>query len=200
MSERIKFSQLIFPEDLKESTQTITEELYKSIVIDRKNRDFKIITGDFESKKDLIDFYDSDYIVKRVFLKDVFDWIPKHSKSPLDSYLMYSIAVSKWKNNNMLKDYYTQLLKDIPDADNLDEAVGDSVVGGVLRPEDTPVIVDHLFIKDLDGNNCGIFGSQEEMNSNITPLLTLTKEELEEKVKKAGIPNELLTYWSQDID
>lgn len=199
MSERIKFSQLIFPKNLQES-KILTEELYKSIVVDRKNRDFKIITGDFESKKDLIDFYDSDYIVKRVFLKDVFDWIPKHSKSALDSYLLYSIAVSKWKNNNMLKDYYTQLLKDIPDADNLDEAVGDSVVGGVLRPDDSPILVDHLYIRNLDGDNCGIFGSQEEMDSNVAPLFTLTKTELAEKVKNAGIPNELLTYWSQDID
>lgn len=185
MTEKIKFSQLTFSKQLLESEDILTEKLFKSIVIDRKNRDFKLITGDFDSKKDLIDTYDSDYIVKRVFLKDVFDWIPKHAKNPLDSYLLYSIAVSKWKNNNMLKDYYSQVVTDIPDAASLDEAIGDNTVGAALRKEneDEPVITDRLYARKNDDGMFSIFADSTDRDNNQNPLFELTEEEFNDKTK-----------------
>lgn len=200
MQDKIKFSQLVFPENWDATTQTLTEELYKSIVIDRDNRDFKIITGDFDSKKSLIDFYDSDYIVKRVFLKSVFDWIPNHAKTPLDAYLMYSIAVSKWKNNNMLKDYYVQLVNDIPDAAGLDEQVDDSTVGNALRSEKEPnlVLTDRIYARKNECGNYSIYQNKEDMDNNKNPLFELTEEEFSDKTKE--LPKDTVVTWGNDKD
>lgn len=95
-------------------SQPLEEDQYKSIVINRDDGNFKLLQGDFTDKKDVITTYDDDYVIKRVYEKPVFDWIEKHAKNPIDAYLLYSIAYRKWQNNNMLKDYYRQLIKDIP--------------------------------------------------------------------------------------
>lgn len=97
-----------------EDTQALTEDQYKSIVIGRDNDNFKILSGDFKDKKDVITTYDDDYVIKRVYEKNVFDWIAKNAKNAVDAYLLYSIAYRKWQNNNLLNDYYKKLIKDIP--------------------------------------------------------------------------------------
>lgn len=97
-----------------EEDEKLTEDLFKSIVLDRDQNAFKIIKGDFKDKKDLIDTYDKDYKVKRVFEKDVFDWIEKNAKNSIDAYLLYSMAYRKWRDNNLLYPYYQKLVKDLP--------------------------------------------------------------------------------------
>ena len=82
----------------------------------------------------MINTYDSEYLVKRVYNKDVFDWIEEHAKSVLDGYLLFSIALSKWKNNNMLKDYYNQIIHDMPNLNLDDESVeNDSRVDRMIK-------------------------------------------------------------------
>ena len=109
----------LFPEitdvDLTEYTSDSAYESYTGIVLDPEDKIFKTIKGQFHDKKD---FYEKlmkrGYVVRKVFESKVFDWISEHAKSTLDAYLMFSTAFSKWKGNNLLNNYYTQLLNDIP--------------------------------------------------------------------------------------
>ena len=102
---------------LFESGNDSAEEAYKGIFIDRKTGDFKILTGRFPDKKAMINKYGTlgkDYIARKVFEKPVFDWILNNAKSSLDSYLMFSTAFSKWKDNSILDKYYMKLINDMP--------------------------------------------------------------------------------------
>ena len=102
---------------LDESGNDSADEAYKGIFIDRKTGDFKILTGRFPDKKAMINKYGTlgkDYIARKVFEKPVFDWILNNAKSSLDSYLMFSTAFSKWKDNSILDKYYMKLINDMP--------------------------------------------------------------------------------------
>lgn len=102
---------------LAESGNDQADESYKGIFIDRKTGDFKILTGRFPDKKAMINKYGTlgkDYIARKVFEKPVFDWILNNAKSSLDSYLMFSTAFSKWRDNSILDKYYIKLINDMP--------------------------------------------------------------------------------------
>jgi len=90
-------------------------EPYSGIVLDPEDNTFKTVSGMFRDKKD---FYEKltkrGYVVRKVFEKKVFDWIEENAKTTLEAYLMFSTAFSKWKGNNLLDQYYTKLLNDIP--------------------------------------------------------------------------------------
>ncbi len=100
---------------LREYSGNSAHEAYKGIVVDTERNEFKVITGMFRDKKE---FYEKlakkGYVVRKVFEKSVFDWIEDHAKDTLEAYLMFSTAFSKWRNNNVLQDYYVQLLNDLP--------------------------------------------------------------------------------------
>ena len=117
---------------LGESGNDEADESYKGIFIDRDTGDFKILSGRFPDKKAMIKKYGvkgKGYITRKVFEKPVFDWISKNAENTLDSYLMFSTALSKWKNNSMLDKYYIkimnempQLFKDVRNADDIHES------------------------------------------------------------------------------
>ena len=90
-------------------------EPYSGIVLDPEENTFKTVSGMFRDKKE---FYEKltarGYVVRKVFEKKVFDWIEENAKTTLEAYLMLSTAFSKWKGNNLLNEYYTKLLNDIP--------------------------------------------------------------------------------------
>lgn len=100
---------------LNEVKENDNYESYKGIVYDPENNEFKVIEGKFRDKKD---FYEKmvkrNLVLRKCFEKRIFDWIEEHSPNNLIAYLMFSTAFSKWKNNNLLSEYYVQLLNDIP--------------------------------------------------------------------------------------
>jgi hypothetical protein len=92
-------------------------EEYKGIFIDRKTGNFKILSGRFPDKKAMIRKYGvlgKGYIVRKVFERSVFDWIMDNAENPIDSYLMFSTAFSKWKEIDILKKYYRKLIDELP--------------------------------------------------------------------------------------
>lgn len=106
--------------DIKDSTLTeysgeSNYEPYSGIVLDPEDNVFKTVSGMFRDKKE---FYEKltkrGYVVRKVFEKKVFDWIEENAKTTMEAYLMFSTAFSKWKGNNLLDQYYTKLLNDIP--------------------------------------------------------------------------------------
>lgn len=109
------FPNLEHIEILSEYSDKSNYELYKGIVLDKEDNKFKVVSGLFRDKKQFYeDLTEKGYVVRKVFEKKVFDWIEDNAKSTLDAYLMLSTAFSKWKNNNMLSDYYKKLLVDLP--------------------------------------------------------------------------------------
>ena len=99
----------------KKNKENDNYEWYKGVVFDPDTREFKVISGQFTDKKD---FYEKltkkGYIVRKAYEKPIWDWIQKNAKSTLDGYLMCSTAVSKWRDTNLLDDYYIKLMNDFP--------------------------------------------------------------------------------------
>jgi hypothetical protein len=92
----------------------LQEELFKAIVIDRDNKNFKVISGDFKDKKDLSDTYVDDFIIRKVYKKEVFEWILKNARSSLDAYILLSTSYKKWVNKDITRDYYYKIRQDLP--------------------------------------------------------------------------------------
>lgn len=92
----------------------LQEELFKAIVIDRDNKNFKVISGDFKDKKDLSDTYIDDFIIRKVYKKEVFEWILKNARSSLDAYILLSTSYKKWVNKDITRDYYYKIRQDLP--------------------------------------------------------------------------------------
>lgn len=106
----------------------LIEDELKGILLNRDTDEFSIIGGDFNDKRDMVRYYEDDYVPKAIYEKEVFDWIEENAKSAVDAYLLFSVAYRKWKNNNLLKGYYEKLLKDIPRLfpDSLDDEFSES--------------------------------------------------------------------------
>jgi len=130
----------IFPKlkdiELDEYASDSSYEQYTGIVLDPEDKIFKTVSGIFHDKKE---FYEKlsarGYIVRKVFEAKVFDWIEKNAKTTLEAYLMFSTAFSKWKGNNILNDYYTQLLNDIPQL-NREKIKGDPNSKGINQAKE----------------------------------------------------------------
>lgn len=107
------YQEIELTEDKKDKDKNY--EWYKGVVFDPDTKEFKVISGQFTDKKD---FYEKltkkGYIVRKAYEKTIWDWIQKNAKNTLDGYLMCSTAVSKWKNTNLLDDYYIKLMNDFP--------------------------------------------------------------------------------------
>ena len=112
------YKEAVLARIIDESGNDAAYEDYKGIFIDRDTGEFKILSGRFPDKKAMIRQYGEegkDYIVRKVFEKPVFDWIIQHAENTLDSYLMLSTAMSKWKNSEILKKYYFQIIEEMPE-------------------------------------------------------------------------------------
>jgi len=128
--------------NLTEYADNSAYEPYTGIVLDPEDKVFKTVSGMFHDKKEFYEkMSDRGYIVRKVFEKKVFDWIEEHAKTVLDGYLMYSTAFSKWKGNNLLNPYYTQLLNDIPQL-NREKRKGDPNSVGINQKKDEAVITE----------------------------------------------------------
>ena len=93
--------------ELNEYASNSEFEEYTSIVLDKEDNAFKIITGQFHDKRDAYEKLSArGYIIRKTFEKRVWDWIVKNAPNNLTAYMMFSTAFSKWKGNNVLNDYY----------------------------------------------------------------------------------------------
>lgn len=111
--------------ELKEYAANSDFEEYSSIVLDKKDNAFKIVTGSFHDKKDAYEKLSArGLICRKTFERRIFEWALRNAPNNLTAYLMFSTAFSKWKGNNILNEYYIKLLNDIP-ALNREKIKGD---------------------------------------------------------------------------
>lgn len=107
--------EVTLDEYAKAGSEDASMENYTGIVLDPDKNTFKVVKGRFYDKKD---FYEKmrkrGLVLRKCYESGVYEFIQKRSKSSLDAYLMLSTAISKWKNNNILGDYYVQILNEIP--------------------------------------------------------------------------------------
>lgn len=99
---------------MKYNKNQLNEEMFKAIAINRDNKNFKVISGNYKDKKALSDTYIDDYIIRKVYKKEVFDWILKNAKTSLDAYILLSTSYKKWINKDITKSYYYKIRKDLP--------------------------------------------------------------------------------------
>ena len=99
----------------KAGSEDATMENYTGIVLDPDKNKFSVVKGRFYDKKD---FYTKmrkrGLILRKCYETGVYEFIQKFAKSSFDAYLMLSTSVSKWKNNNILGEYYVKILNEIP--------------------------------------------------------------------------------------
>lgn len=106
-----KYQHIVLNEDNYGSNY----ETYRGIVFSPEENAFKVVEGKFRDKKDMYEkMVKKGYVLRKCFEKRIFDWIEKNSPNNLIAYLMFSTAFSKWRNNNLLSEYYVKLLNDIP--------------------------------------------------------------------------------------
>ena len=150
-------SMQLFPK-LKIDEENLTEysgesnyEPYTGIILDPEDNVFKTTSGMFRDKKE---FYEKlsarGYVVSKVFEKKVFDWIEENAKTTLEAYLMLSTAFSKWKGNNLLNDYYTKLLNDIPQL-NRERMKGNPNTRGDFNQEKESVLEEDIVPTNIEG-------------------------------------------------
>ena len=168
--------------ELTEDKDNENYEWYKGVVFDPDAKEFKVISGKFTDKKD---FYEKltkrGYIVRKAYEKDIWDWIQKNAKNTLDAYLMCSTAVSKWRDTNMLDDYYLKLMNDFPRL-NREKIKGNPNTRGkdesvitededfdvqLLRPEDDVYGNDVLDIKVYGMENLEVDPEEGNLYANI---------------------------------
>ena len=106
-----KYQHIVLNEDNYGSNY----ETYRGIIFSPEENAFKVVEGKFRDKKDMYEkMVKKGYVLRKCFEKRIFDWIEKNSPNNLIAYLMFSTAFSKWRNNNLLSEYYVKLLNDIP--------------------------------------------------------------------------------------
>ena len=99
---------------LQEYASNSEYEEYMAIVLDPEDNVFKTVKGLFRDKKDGYErLAKRGLVVRKIYERAVYDWILKNAQSVFDAYLMLSTAVSKWRGNNVLSDYYVKILNDI---------------------------------------------------------------------------------------
>ena len=111
--------------NLEEYASNSEFEKYTSIVLDKEDNAFKVVTGQFHDKRDAYEKLSArGMIVRKTFESKIWKWIENNAPNNLTAYLMFSTAFSKWKGNNILNDYYVKLLNDIPEL-NREKIKGD---------------------------------------------------------------------------
>lgn len=111
----IKLFEEIKDQSLKEYASDSAYEKYTAIILDPDKNEFKTLSGLFHDKKEVYDkMRKRGLVCRKVLEARIYDWIIENAKTTMDAYLMLSTAFSKWRGNNMLSDYYIQLLNDLP--------------------------------------------------------------------------------------
>lgn len=111
----IKLFEEIKDQSLKEYASDSAYEKYTAIILDPDKNEFKTLSGLFHDKKEVYDkMRKRGLVCRKVLEARIYDWIIENAKTTMDAYLMLSTAFSKWRGNNMLSDYYVQLLNDLP--------------------------------------------------------------------------------------
>lgn len=125
-------------EVLQEYAADSALEDYTSIVLDKDDNAFKVVTGKFHDKRDAYEkLKDRGLITRKTFESRIWDWIENNAPNNLTAYLMFSTAFSKWKGNNILNDYYVKLLNDIPKLNREKEKGDPNTMGGYQKTEES---------------------------------------------------------------
>lgn len=127
----------------------LNEEMFKAIAINRDNNNFKVISGDYKDKKALSDTYIDDYIIRKVYKKEVFDWILKNAKTSLDAYILLSTSYKKWVNKDITRNYYHKIRKDLPIL-NYEESAMEKYVKNLIQEAAETINTNDLLDIDLD--------------------------------------------------
>jgi hypothetical protein len=125
----------------------LNEEMFKAIAINRDNKNFKVISGDYKDKKALSDTYIDDYIIRKVYKKEVFEWILKNAKTSLDAYILLSTSYKKWVNKDITRNYYHKIRKDLPIL-TYEESAMEKSVTNLIEEAAESVKTDDLLIKE----------------------------------------------------
>ena len=127
----------------------LKEEMFKAIAIDRDNKNFKVISGDYKDKKALSDTYIDDYIIRKVYKKEVFEWILKNAKNSLDAYILLSTSYKKWVNKDITRNYYHKIRKDLPVL-TYEESTMEKFVKNLIQEAADNIETDDLLDVDLN--------------------------------------------------
>lgn len=127
----------------------LKEEMFKAIAIDRDNKNFKVISGDYKDKKALSDTYIDDYIIRKVYKKEVFEWILKNAKNSLDAYILLSTSYKKWVNKDITRNYYHKIRKDLPVL-TYEESTMEKFVKNLIQEAADNIETDDLLDIDLN--------------------------------------------------
>ena len=127
----------------------LNEEMFKAIAIDRDNKNFRVISGDYKDKKALSDTYIDDYIIRKVYKKEVFEWILKNAKNSLDAYILLSTSYKKWVNKDITRNYYHKIRKDLPVL-TYEESTMEKYVKNLIEEAADGINTDDLLDIDLD--------------------------------------------------
>lgn len=127
----------------------LNEEMLKAIAIDRDNKNFKVISGDYKDKKALSDTYIDDYIIRKVYKKEVFEWILKNAKTSLDAYILLSTSYKKWVNKDITRNYYHKIRKDLPVL-TYEESTMEKFVKNLIEEAADSIETNDLLNIDLD--------------------------------------------------
>lgn len=125
----------------------LNEEMFKAIAINRDNKNFKVISGDYKDKKALSDTYIDDYIIRKVYKKEVFEWILKNAKTSLDAYILLSTSYKKWVNKDITRNYYHKIRKDLPIL-TYEESAMEKSITNLIEEAAESVKTDDLLIKE----------------------------------------------------
>jgi len=158
-------------------------EPYTGIVLDKTHNQFKIVSGQFTDKKD---FYTKmskkGLILRKCFEKKVWDWMEKNAPDNVIAYLMFSTAFSKWRNNNILADYYVKLLNDIPQLNRERDKGNPNTKGKATKPWGESINIKKelkTLLEDIENNS--FFDADAEDFEDI-----LTKEKAEAYLNTSG--------------
>ena len=156
---------------LKEYASNSNYEEYAGIILDPDNNTFKILSGLFRDKKEMYDkMRKRGLVCRKVFEKKIFYWVLDNAKSVLDAYLMLSTAFSKWRNNNILADYYIKLLNDLPKI-NREKRKGDPQSIGSNKGWYKESILQEDFDKDEED-------FRDEIPVTIQPIIAITNDNI----------------------
>ncbi len=134
---------------MKYNKNQLNEEMFKAIAINRDNKNFKVISGNYKDKKALSDTYIDDYIIRKVYKKEVFDWILKNAKTSLDAYILLSTSYKKWINKDITKSYYYKIRKDLPIL-TYEESTMEKFVKNLIQEAADNIKTDDLLDMDLN--------------------------------------------------
>ena len=185
----------------------LNEELFKAIVINRDNKNFKVVSGDYKDKKDLSDHYINDYIIRKVYKKEVFEWILRNAKNTLDAYILLSTSYRKWVNKDITKDYYYKIRRDLPIL-TYEESKMEKFVKKLIKETIDNVNMDDVNIDDLIYDDSpynasvtlfvkGPLGNKIDKKQVVFPLVYPEDKEV---LDKDHVSEEEIMYSNEDVE